>query len=83
MHAVGEEKWARKRYFFYQKDRKYPTGLRVNRAIEADYWKATNKDKEVYKPTEGEGVVWCYSSSRRRRSSSIKAGLLGTTKQTR
>jgi hypothetical protein len=83
MHAVGEEKVGQKEwYLFYQKDRKYPTGLRANRATEAGYWKVTDKDKEVYKPTEGEGVVRCYSSARRRRSSSTKAGLLGTTKQT-
>ena len=25
--------------------------------MEAGYWKATGKDKEVYKPTKGEGVV--------------------------
>lgn len=44
MAKMGEREW----YFYSLRDRKYPTGLRTNRATTAGYWKATGKDKEVF-----------------------------------
>ncbi|XP_021866695.2 NAC domain-containing protein 21/22 isoform X2 [Spinacia oleracea] len=41
--CVGGKDW----YFYNQRDRKYATGLRTNRATASGYWKATGKDRPV------------------------------------
>nr|XP_043637057.1 NAC domain-containing protein 2-like [Erigeron canadensis] len=48
----GEKEW----YFFTPRDRKYPNGIRPNRAAVSGYWKATGTDKAIYSASKYVGV---------------------------
>ncbi|KAI3779194.1 hypothetical protein L2E82_08781 [Cichorium intybus] len=47
-----ENEW----YFFTPRDRKYPNGIRPNRAAVSGYWKATGTDKAIYSGSKYVGV---------------------------
>uniref|UniRef100_A0A803L1T3 NAC domain-containing protein n=1 Tax=Chenopodium quinoa TaxID=63459 RepID=A0A803L1T3_CHEQI len=48
----GENEW----YFFTPRDRKYPNGIRPNRATLSGYWKATGTDKAIYSGAKYVGI---------------------------
>lgn len=48
----GEKEW----YFFSPRERKYPNGVRPNRATVSGYWKATGTDKAIYSGSKHVGV---------------------------
>ncbi|XP_027359963.1 NAC domain-containing protein 2-like [Abrus precatorius] len=48
----GENEW----YFFSPRERKYPNGVRPNRATVSGYWKATGTDKSIYSGSKHIGV---------------------------
>nr|WNA21408.1 NAP1 protein [Hemerocallis fulva] len=49
---LGDKEW----YFFSPRDRKYPNGVRPNRAAASGYWKATGTDKPIVSGSENIGV---------------------------
>ncbi|KAL1317524.1 hypothetical protein AAHE18_15G140200 [Arachis hypogaea] len=50
--SFGENEW----YFLSPRDRKYPNGVRPNRATVSGYWKATGTDKAIYSGSKHVGV---------------------------
>lgn len=49
----GDLEW----YFFCPRERKYGSGVRINRATEIGFWKATGKDRAVQHNNQTVGMI--------------------------